>query len=361
MSTSTPIGVAILSAIRHAASYMPVLERIPDVAVRAISEETGAPAWAHADARALGEAHRVPVMTDVEAMLASPDIDLVVVCSEPVRHTRLAMMALAAGKHVLVDKPFATTLADATELVEAAERAPGQLTMMHRLFSPPILRARSAIDAGHVGLPRALDIEWLASDGLSGEAVERADLVADPALSGGGELMNFLTYPISTIRYLTGAEIRSIYAEAGTFFFDPHRQHSVEDLGMLSLELDHGIVATITVGRVPQAPGPGAVSASLRLIGSHGHLTIDEGQPILDVWQPGERRGVPIGGNAGQRAVQAVFERFVDDIRLERQPHFSARDGWATLAAIDAAYRSLAAGQPVAVARYSDAVHETRV
>lgn len=347
--TTDPVGVLILSAVRHAGSYLPELQAMPDVAVRGIVEEASAPDWAHADAEKLGERYGVPVSRDVEASLSRDDVDLVLVCAEPTRHARLGMIALQAGKHVLLDKPFATTLDDATALLRVAETSPGILTTMHRLFSPQIVRARAAIDAGSIGLPLSLDMEWLASDGLSGEAVERPEFVTDVALSGGGELMNFLTYPITTIRDLTGAEIRSVYAEAGAFFFDQHRAAGVEDLGMLSLELDHGIVATITVGRVPQAPSQAAVSSTLRVIGSHGHLVIDESQPVLDVWQRKERRARRIGGDAGLRAVQAVLKNVVDDIRLGRTPRLTASDGWATVAAIDAAYRSLSEGQPVTV------------
>lgn len=359
--TGSPLGVLILSAVRHAGSYLPELLAMPVLEVRGIVEENDAPAWAHADAERLGERHGVPVTRDVGAALAREDIDLVLVCPEPTRHARLAMMALDAGKHVILDKPFATTLDDATALLRAAQRAPGRFTMMHRLFSPQIVRARAAIDAGHIGLPLLLDMEWLASDGLSGEAVERAEFVTDTALSGGGELMNFLTYPITTIRDLTGANIRSIYAEAGTFFFDQHRTAGVEDLGMLSLELEHGILATITVGRVPQAPSHAAVSSTLRVIGSHGHLAIDESQPVLDVWQRKERRGHRIGGDAGTRSVQAVLTSFVDDIRLDRMPRLTASDGWATVAAIDAAYRSIRIGQPVEVWSLEDVLPRTHV
>jgi predicted dehydrogenase len=325
------------------------METMPDLAVRGIVEEADAPGWAHEDAERLGARHDLPVTRDVAAALARDDIDLVVVCSEPTRHARLAMAALGAGKHVLLDKPFATTLDDATALRRQAEAAPGRFTMMHRLFSPQIERARAAIDAGHIGLPLALDMEWLASDGLSGEAVERPEFVTDTALSGGGELMNFLTYPITTIRYLTGLEVRSVYAEAGTFFFDQHAAAGVEDLGMLSLELDHGVMATITVGRVPQATSHAAVSSTLRVIGSHGHLAIDESQPVLDVWQRTERRGRRIGGDAGLRAAQRVLRDVVEAIRQDRVPRLTASDGWATIAAIDAAYRSVQSGQPVEV------------
>lgn len=350
MTTRMETGVVILGAVRHAGSYLPVWQAIPGVAVRAIVEEPEAPGWAHDDARALGAAHGIPIGDDVEAVLARPDVDVVMVCAEPTRHARLAIRALEAGKHVIVDKPFATTLDDATALLRAANEASGLLTMMHRLFSPPLARARAAVDAGQIGLPLMLDLEWLASDGLSGEAVERPELVTDVALSGGGEIMNFLTYPVMTARDLTGAEVRAVYADAGTHFFDTHRAAGVEDLGVLSLELDHDIVATITVGRVPQAPAFPPVSSTLRVIGSHGHLTVDESQPVLDTWRRKERRGARIGGDAGQHAVRAVLAEFVADIREGRSPRVGAADGWATVATIDAAYRSIRSGQPERVA-----------
>lgn len=350
MTARADIGVILLSAVRHAASYLPEWQAIPGVNVLGIVEEPEVPGWAHDDARTLGERAGVPVSDDVDAALARPDVDIVMVCSEPTRHARLAIRALEADKHVIVDKPFATTLDDATALLLAAAAASGSFTMMHRLFSPPLVRARAAVDAGQIGLPLSIDLEWLASDGLSGEAVERPELVTDTTLSGGGEIMNFLTYPVMTLRHLTGAEVRSVYADAGTHFFTSHREAGVEDLGVLSLELDHGILATITVGRVPQAPAHTPVSSTVRVIGTHGYLTVDESQPVLDIWRRKERRGERIGGDSGQRAVRTVLETFVDDIRQGISPRVGAADGWATIAVIDAAYRSIGLGQPVDVA-----------
>ncbi|HET7092379.1 MAG TPA: hypothetical protein VFI22_02850, partial [Thermomicrobiales bacterium] len=95
----------------------------------------------------------------------------------------------------------------------------------------------------------------------------------------------------------------------------------------------------------------GAVSSSLRLIGSHGRLTVDESQPTLDRWMRTERRGRAIGGEAGKHAVTAAITEFLRDIREERVPRVGAHDGWAIAVAIDAAYRSAACGQPVATPR----------
>jgi len=355
VADAAPLGVLVLSAIRHAASYLPIFAAHPETVVRAIVEEPEAPAWAHEDARILAAHYGVPVLPDPVAALAREDVDLVLVCSEPTRHARLAAQALRAGKHVLVDKPMAVTLEECATVAEAAASAPGRkFTVVHRLFGAPIQRARREIDAGHLGLIRAADCEFLASGVFFGTSVERPEFVANPALSGGGELMNFMVYPVDYLHHLTGARVTEVFAEAGTFFFDAHKQFGVEDLGILSLRLEHGIIASLTVGRVPFAPTPGTGASTLRLIGSHGHMTVDENRPQLDIWSTTtERRGRTIGGESAPGTVATQIRAFIRDIREDRAPLYGVRDAWATIAAIEAAYRSLDTGQPASVAAIS--------
>jgi myo-inositol 2-dehydrogenase/D-chiro-inositol 1-dehydrogenase len=350
MANTAPLGLLVLSAVRHAASYLPIFDAHPETVIRGIVEEPDAPAWAHNDARILAEKYGVPVLPDPAAALARDDIDLVLVCSEPTRHARLATQALRAGKHVLVDKPMAVTLDECALVTEAAEASSRKFTVVHRLFGAPIQRARHAIDAGHLGLIRAADVEFLSNGVFFGTSVERPEFVANPALSGGGELMNFMVYPVDYLHYLTGARVTEVFAEAGTFFFDAHKQFGVEDVGILSLRLEHAIIASLTVGRVPFAPTPGTGASTLRLIGSHGHMTVDENRPQLDIWSTRtERRGRTIGGESAPSTVATQIRAFIRDIREDRTPLYGARDAWATIAAIDAAYRSLETGQPASV------------
>jgi myo-inositol 2-dehydrogenase/D-chiro-inositol 1-dehydrogenase len=351
MANAPPLGLLVLSAVRHAASYLPVFNAHPDTVIRAIVEEPDAPEWAHTDARILAERYGVPALRDPDAALARDGVDLVLVCSEPTRHARLATQALRAGKHVLVDKPMAVTLDECALVAAAAAERPGsKFTVVHRLFGAPIQRARRAIDAGYLGLIRSGDVEFLSSGVFFGTSVERPEFVANPALSGGGELMNFMVYPMDYLHYLTGARVTEVFAEAGTFFFDAHRQFGVEDVGILSLRLEHDIIGSLTVGRVPFAPTPGTGASTLRLIGSHGHLTVDENRPQLDIWSTTtERRGRTIGGESAQSTVATEIGAFIRDIKEDRTPLYGVHDAWATIAAIAAAYRSLTTGQPARV------------
>lgn len=346
---AAPLGVLLASGVRHASSYLPVLQAMPDIAVRGVAEDPSAPDWARADSRAFAADHGLPYAEDLTA-LGRSDVDIVVVCSEPVRHAGLAIAALEAGRHVVVDKPMAVRLSDAGSILRATTRAAGRLTVVNRLASPGLRRARRWIDAGHVGFPRHLDVELLANGSQFATAVERPELVADPALSGGGELRNFMCYAVDAIRYLTGCEPVSVHAEGGSFFFEAHRRFGVEDLGLVSLELEHGVTAALLVGRVPQPPTSGGAHSTVQLIGSHGHLAVDDESPWLSVWRAGEpMRRQSIEEAAGTDLISPVFDSFLAAVRAGTPPAYGARDGWAAVAAVDAVYRSLASGQPCAI------------
>ena len=214
-------GVLLLSCVRHQRDYAPYIAAHPRLKIVAVADEPGLPDWMRKANSDMAAHYGVPCIEDVDAALARADVQLTSVCPEPTRHARLAEQAARAGKHVLVDKPMATTLADADALIAAVEQSGVKLTYVHRLFSPSTQLARRAILDGKLGLPWALHIDFLSGGGLGSGAVEDFRLVVDRTLSGGGEMMNFLVYPVGYLRFLTGLEIVSVYAAAGTFFAPP--------------------------------------------------------------------------------------------------------------------------------------------
>lgn len=333
--------ILIVSGVRHARDYVPLLRSLPGIEVIGCADTADSP-FAE-DSAALAATTGIPLL-DLDEGLASCDIALV--CSEPTRHADLAVRALEAGRHVVVDKPAATGTRAAERLWDAADRAPGLLTAVHRLYSPQIARARRIVDSGAIGLPLAVDAEWLAAGGLDGSTVERPELVCDPALSGGGELMNFGWYPALAIRHLTGLEVEEVVAFGsgaphGPLFDGPHGTYGVEDAAVLSLRLRNGVVATATVARTPAGVGPAPVSSSLRVLGSHGHVLADEDAPSVAVrGADGERVSRQVGGPAGLTALRRLFTEFCDDIRYGRTPLVTAADMYAAVAVVEAGLAS---------------------
>ena len=338
-------GVLLLSCVRHQRDYAPSIAAHPRLKIVAVADEPGLPDWMRKANSDMAAHYNVPYIEDVATALARDDIQMVSVCTEPTRHARLAAQAALAGKHVLVDKPMSTTLEDADKLIAAVKQSGVKLTYIHRLFSPSTQQARQVLMGDRLGLPWAIHIDFLSGGGLGSGAVEDFRMVVDRTLSGGGEMMNFLVYPVGYLRYLTGLEIVSVYAAAGTHFFEPHKQAGVEDLASVAFTLERGIVATVTVGRVP-AEYPTAGEFTVRIHGSHGMLFVDEYRPRIDVFgERGQRVRGYVANDPGIMRTGGVIDDFIAAIDNNRQPLVGPRDGKAVTAAILAAYESAKTNQ----------------
>lgn len=344
---AAPLRVAFASGVRHAADYLRILGADPRVRLVAVAEEPGAPEWVRADSRRTAGRAGVRYTENLAGVL-DPDVaDLVVVCSEPTRHARLAVAALEAGVDAVVDKPVATSLDDADAVVAAAARAGRVCAVVNRTHGSALRRARGWVDAGHLGLPRHLDLEFFASGAHFATSVERPQLVVDPALSGGGEIMNFLGYCADAAHYLTGLRTLEVHALAGSLFSPAHRAADVEDAAVVTLELERGVTATVTLGRIPYAPGGTPTTSSVRVLGSHGHAVVDDDVPAVSHFGASGR--TTMAADAGQVALTAYLTHVVDALLAGATPDYTATHAREAMAVIDAAYRSLEAGDVAAV------------
>ncbi len=137
-------------------------------------------------------------------------------------------------------------------------------------------------------------------------------------------------------------------------FLEPHRRYGVEDTAIISMVLEYGVTATVIVGRVPYAPSSSPTYCSLRLLGSHGDLTVDEDEPHLSRYDRQDARQEPVFGPSARATLERCLDHVVETCRAGQPPDYTVADGWATLAVIDAAYRSIASGEPAAVATYPE-------
>ncbi len=117
-----------------------------------------------------------------EALCADPDVDAVWVSSPNRFHAEHTILAARSGKHVVVEKPMAVTLADAARMVEAADKAGIKLLAGHtRAFTLPIRAMRKVIESGKYGELRALNI-WSYSDWmLRPRTADELDLAQRPS------------------------------------------------------------------------------------------------------------------------------------------------------------------------------------
>jgi len=133
----------------------------------------------------------VPLLDSAEALLARSDIELVSICTPPQAHAALIEAAAAAGKHVLVEKPIATTLADADRAVASCRTHGVQLGVVHQQRAQSSTRALHQLaEAGAFGRPLLATAHhtWfktraqLAHDGWRGDAAAGGGLLLDQAI-----------------------------------------------------------------------------------------------------------------------------------------------------------------------------------
>ena len=181
---------------------------------------------------------------DIEALLAEPDIDGVLILTPPDTHADLALAAVAAGKHVLVEKPMATTLAEARRILGALEQDPVVFFPLPDVASAEHALARELLEGEAVGTVTAVECHRGHRGPTHAGWFYRKDV------AGGGVLLDLGIYALTEVASLFGPTLR-LSALCGTRF--PQRilddgatvDVDVEDVALVNLWLERGIAVTL--------------------------------------------------------------------------------------------------------------------
>ncbi|MBI3961683.1 MAG: Gfo/Idh/MocA family oxidoreductase [Deinococcus sp.] len=316
----------------HAYKYSAVLKGLEGASLVAIADEQ--------PARARQAAKRFEVeqvYSDYQELLDCSDIDAVVICSPNAQHAAQAVAAARAGKHILCEKPLATTVADAQRMIAAAQQAGVILqTAFVCRYDWTLVLAREKVLAGAIGKPLALS------------GFNRGNCppgwFTDPEQAGGGAVLDHSVHLTDLFRWFLDDEVEEVYAQAGTLF---HPKLKVDDCGLLSLRFRSGVIASVdpSWSRPPSFPTWG--DFFLTILGTKGVLSTSDARQVVSVYgsQRGRQRLVwePWGADYDQ----AMVEDFIASICQQRPPHASGEDGLRALEIALAAYQSAKSGRPV--------------
>jgi predicted dehydrogenase len=157
------------------------------------------------------------VETDWRALIARDDVDLVDLCTPGDTHAEIALAALAAGKHVLCEKPLANSVAEAETMVAAAAAAPGRQAMVGFTYrrTPAVALAREMVADGTIGTVRQVRAQYL-QDWLSDE---NAPLTwrMDKEKAGSGALGDIGAHIIDAIEFVTDQRLTGVSGRLETF------------------------------------------------------------------------------------------------------------------------------------------------
>jgi len=213
--------------------------------------------------------------SDYDELLDHEDIDIVHIAAPVVEIPALTIRAAAAGKHILLGKPMAMTVAQADRMVQAVDAAgvrcfPFQCIMRLRFAD---LKART--DKGEIGDIALVHqtCRWsIAEDWLNSGT---PGWFADPAKTPGGAFIDEGIYWIDFFRFLTGSEVVRVDAKTANLV---HKDLKVEDWGMATFTFANGVIATLEGAwtiNAPRASGPSPKQNSvvrLEIVGTRGEI-----------------------------------------------------------------------------------------
>jgi myo-inositol 2-dehydrogenase/D-chiro-inositol 1-dehydrogenase len=288
----------------------------------------------------------------IEELVGDAAIEAVAVCVPPSAHADVACAALAAGRHVLVEKPLAASLEDADRLIEAVTSSPTKAVVgfnfrRHRF----VQRARAAIRSGELGR-----IDCIRSAFTNDVPIEDAAGWRGTRGLGGGGILDRAIHDIDLWRYLLDDDVAEVFA-----YSRPGRTE--DEVAVVTARMRRGALASITV------LDAAIVSHELMLYGTLGALRLDlcrfdgytaESPDLL----PGSPKArvlrfagtfSDVGGHvhASRRGgdFMATYEdewrRFAEIVRLDLPAEPSMTDGRAALAVALAAIESASSGAPV--------------
>jgi predicted dehydrogenase len=297
------------------------------------------------------------------ALLERKDLDFVIVTTANDLHAPLAIQALEAGKHVMVQKPMALSLAEADAMITAS-KASGKLLMVSffELFHPAFKKAKEIVDQGLIG-----DVFFVKAN-MSWYMPSVDVWRFDPKISGGGILMDGHSHHAAFFRWLTGEDAVSVYSEHGTLASTAR----VEDTGVTLVRTPKALAELSGSMRLkePCAQNGRLFKEYIEIFGTNGTIRLQpterpsilvyaEGAGVpanLNGWfsprlesVPFEERGRSLHFNADEDPWTGEHKHFVDCVRTGKPVLTDGEFGRKVLEITQAGYQSMREGRRISL------------
>jgi UDP-N-acetyl-2-amino-2-deoxyglucuronate dehydrogenase len=357
-----PMGVAIVGCGMIAFNHVSAIARIPDLALTALVDVDAASANSLADYLDGQGETRPKTFGSLTDALAAGGIGLVVICTPSGLHVSLAEEALAAGCHVIIEKPLDVALPRARRIAELAAAAEERglvvsVISQHR-FDPASVVVHDAVTKGELGRLTSgiASIAWWRGQ----EYYDLADWRGTWELDGGGAAMNQGVHTIDLLLWMFGEPV-DVSARTASL---AHERIEVEDTLVATITFASGALAVIhaTTAAFPN------VGTRLQVHGSQGSAVIEEDQLLFfsssardqqgnqaaEVVPAEELRGNPRALDSFVVGHARQYEDVVRAIRDGRPPLVRVADALLALAVVRALYLSATLARTVTIAEVLD-------
>jgi len=295
-------------------------------------------------ARSLGERFGCEWTTSLD-VVANSDVEAVTIATPDHLHREPALTMLRAGKHVLVEKPLATTVADGRVMVDAAERAGLKLMVdFHARWHPLFMNAKGYVERGELGKP------VMAYARLSDTIYVPTEMLTWSGQSGPEWFL--FPHTMDIVRWLFGCDPVEVYAKGRRGVLD-RKGIDCWDAIQTMIEFEGQAFCTFETSWIVPTSYSNVVDNRLSLYGETGGLEI-KNEPSL--WAFTDRFHTPFSSTSVTRYGKVwgyqyeSIRYFIDCVADDVMPEANGRDGLMVTAMIAATLRSLAERRPVAIA-----------
>lgn len=329
------MNIGIISfAHMHAHAYAEYVVKHPEAKLAAI--------WDADETRGMEAAKQygATFYANLEAMLQA-DVDAVIVCSENAHHKEHVVQAANHHKPILCEKPIATEIDDAIEMIQACEQnnVPLQIAYPVR-FLPAIQEAKTMIEADEIG-------EVIAINATNNGKMPGGWFV-EKELSGGGSATDHIVHLLDVLRWIFRDEAHRVHAEYDTRFHDIN----VEDSGIVQIEMESGKVVSIDPSWSRPDTFPTWATVTMKFIGTEGSLYVNafKQKSVYYNDRDGKVEDQPWTDDMNE----SLIHDFIDCVQTGRKPFISGEDGLRTLEVVKAAYQSDDEKRTVSVVRHEE-------
>ncbi len=299
-------------------------------------------------APALAEEYQVPCFATPEELFAGADVDLVCIATPHAQHGEQALAAALAGKHLLIDKPMATTVEACDAILSACQEQDLKCSVTFTLRNRVgFAKAKEVLDSGALG--RVLQIRtWqIVPEGMG--VVPAWQMLPENV----GLLLGHGIHNIDAVRVLAGQEIASVFAKCRTLSDAP-----VEGTSDLLLTLEDGTTHYVFCSFELRKPGFPRSEVGARVACEKGLIDIDPYKETRIAYDGGEWETLAVQPPidwAGQgfldpnrlASYAALLQDLVDSVHEDRAPQTTGKDGRQAVAAVLAAYESSTTGKEI--------------
>jgi len=314
----------------HATSYASCLKQIDGVEIVGIYNED------EDQGKVLTKRYGGEFYSDYNKLLEQ-ELDGVIVCSANVDHKNHVIAAADAGcKHILCEKPIATTVDDAKMMIYRCKENKAELGIAFPCrYIPAVINAKVAIDEDTIG-------KILAAKTTNHGRMPGGWFI-EKGKSGGGAVMDHTPHVVDLLRWFMKSDPVEVYAEIDNKFYNM----DIDDTGILTIQFDNGVFATLDTSWSRTKSYPTWGDVTMEIVGTEGVISVDGFAQDIDLYSDANKSAQWVYW--GDNMDFYLVKDFIASVCGEKEYQVKGEDGLKALEVAIAAYESAKVKSPIKI------------